>query len=200
MHTVDAIASARSLLATNALREWGLLCRDVESSAIERHDLDGLVSFHEASLTAVATPEQFHHIRVKNIERFGDGFADCLSRALVKARANPAIQALYFEYFYDGGDASDGNIFLCESFDPDDENWAANFGRDGVVPGPSVLPWMHFDPEIELPEPLRTVAMMYVDANLLVACLREIDALGGIEYPFGFAQHDAPVTLCDPAR
>lgn len=195
MNLDDAIASARNLLAANAMREWGLLCCDVESATLADKDFDGLLRFHEANLRAVATAEQAERIRVKDIERFRQGFARCLIEGLERARRDQRIQALYFEYFYDGGDASDGNLFLCESFDPEDDGWAANFGRDGVVLGLSVLPWMHFDPERELSQSTRTVADMYVDANLLVACLREIESIGGIDYPFGFAQHDAPVTV-----
>ncbi len=58
---------------------------------------------------------------------------------------------------------------------------------------------MSFDPRFEMPVLVRQVGEVYVDANLLVACLRAIEALGGIEYPFGFAQHDAPVSVY-PAR
>lgn len=182
------------------MREWGLLCRDVETAALAGKEFDAAVKFHTACLTAVAGQEQVERICVKNIERFEQEFARCLREGLEKARRDDRIKALYFEYFYDGGDASTGNLFLCESFDPDDDGWAADFGRAGVVLGPSILPWMHFDPDFDLPAPLRTVAEMYVDANLLAACLREIDALGGIEYPFGFARHDAPVTLYNPER
>lgn len=200
MNLDDAIASARNLLVADAMREWGLLCRDVESAALAGKDFDALLRFHGAGLAAVATAEQAERIRVNDIERFRQGFARCLAEGLERARGDPRIKALYFEYFYDGGDASDGNLFLCESFDPEDDAWAADFGRDGVVLGPSVLPWMHFDPECELLQSTRTVADIYVDANLLVACLREIESIGGIEYPFGFAQHDAPVTVVGAAH
>ena len=200
MDTDNDIESARKFLTGGDWRQWGELCRDRESAMIETRDFDGFLRFHDAGLRFATTPEQFEQIQIRDIGRFRKGFGRCLSRGLKKARSQAAIRALYFEYFYDGGDASDGNLFLCQAFDVDDEEWAAEFAEDGVIPGPSILPWLHYDPELEFPEDVRKVADVYVDAHLLVACLREIEAMGGIEYPFGFARHDGPIALKLPDR
>ena len=106
MNLDNAVAESRQALGENDVRRWGVLCRDVETWAIQTGELSCLLRFHEANLIAVATTEQLSVIRVQHIDQFGEGFAACLSEGLTKARGNPAVKALYFEYFYDGGDAS----------------------------------------------------------------------------------------------
>ena len=171
------------------------LCSQVDNYCLDKKDFIGLLEFYESGLREYASDAEFNRIKIKNIDQFAKEFAEALQRALAKARQNSAVQALYFEYFFDGGDASDGNFFLCESFDEDDDEWACNFSRDGVVLGPSVLPYMNFDPEFTLSNELRMLGELYVDANLLITALVEIEKLNGIEYPFGFAQHDSPIVI-----
>lgn len=194
----DRTARAEALIAAEAWDDFEALCREVETACLSARDFTGLLAFHDACLKRIASPGDYARIRIDDLAPFAQAFAALLDQGLARAQADPAVSALYFEYFYDGGDESTGNLFLCESFDPDDEEWASDFGHEGVLPGPSVLPWLDFDPDFAMPERTLQVGERYVDAQLLVACAREIEARGGIACPFGFARHDwALVLLAD---
>lgn len=191
---------AETLIAAAAWDDFETLCREVETACLRARNHDALLAFHETCLKRIASPEDHARIRIDDLTPFAQAFAALLDQGLARAQADPAVRALYFEYFYDGDDASTGNLFLCESFDPDDEEWASDFGHEGVLPGPSVLPWLDFDPDLAMPDRTRLVGERYVDAQLLVACAREIEARGGIAYPFGFARHDWALVLLSAGK
>ena len=192
----EMITHGEKLLAQKQWHEYELLCREVEERCLMAKDFAGLMAFHEAGLKQLASAEEFEKIRVEDLAKYQADFSKGLNEALAKARTNPAVKAIYFEYFYDGGDASDGNFFLCESFDDEDDDWASDFaGEEGLVPGFSILPYMDFDPDGDMDDDVTTKGYQYVDACLLAASLEVIEARGGITYPFGFAQHDWPVTI-----
>lgn len=140
----------------------------------------------------------YERIKLDNIVTFESDFTKLWGKGIRAALDNPEVKAIYFEYFYDGGDASDGNLFLCESFDVDDDGWASDFGRDGVILGMSILPCMDYDPDFDLDDEVRTIGDYYVDTLLYATCLKVICHSGETAYPFGFAMHDNPVMTYIP--
>ena len=109
------------------------------------------------------------------------------------SRAQHETKAIYFEYFYDGGDASTGDLFLCSEYSRENDEWASHFKKSNVINGPNVQSLLGFDPEIELDQPESVIAFAYAHARLLSALVRVRAALRFDALPVGFAQHDGSI-------
>ncbi|MGI9415948.1 MAG: hypothetical protein ACR2PM_19905, partial [Hyphomicrobiales bacterium] len=58
----------------------------------------------------------------------------------------------------------------------------------------NVHDYLNYDPEFEFERLSEYIAADYVHACFLAACGRAWDQAGIVGYPFGFAQHDGPIT------
>jgi hypothetical protein len=121
-----------------------------------------------------------------------------LQIALEKCKEHDEIKAIYFEYYFDGEDCSEGNFFLCDSYDPVDAGWAAEFLPDDVIEGGSVLDLLLFDEDIEWSNFERHVGNALGFASLLAQLGEVIDEIGEVEFPVGFAEHDGGIIYILP--
>jgi hypothetical protein len=175
-------------------KAWGRLCREADDTLLPAQRYDELLQFYEAGFKLVATGDQFQSIISYDYTVYANEFAGAFAKALAQARQDAEVQAIYYEYTED-----ESNFFLCNTFDEDDEFWAADFGKDGVVFGPSVARYKELDlDEDDWGEPASMLKNLYINACLLVNAFRQIDQVGNIEYPFGFAEHDGTITLRMP--
>lgn len=194
-------AVAKTIDATQNL-DWARLAdfeRGIKRYYADHHDWAGLVSFYSEVLRLGVTPAQLEKMVVKDIEPFILGVTDVVARGLAIAARRPEIKAVYFEYHLGGReDSCTGDIFLCKRYDPDDDDWASDFGADGYLEGPRIFEYMGFDLEHDFEPITRAISSAYVDACLLAAFGRVVDQQTGNKLPFGFATHDAPIVKIMP--
>ncbi len=166
---------------------------DANQPLVREGEPGELIRFYEAALKDAATPEVYERVRVKDLASFETRTREVISRGLDIAKKGSGIKALYLEYFYDGGDASDITLFLCNQYSSDDDEWGAEFDGENVIEGPSVLEYLNYDPDFELESPLDTICLEYVDGILLASCAKLWRSLEKQDYPFAFARHDEPM-------
>jgi hypothetical protein len=185
-----------AIAAAIETQDWDRL-RTLKLEANQPLVLEGesgdLVEFYDAALKEAATPEVYERVRVKDLASFEARIREVILQGLEKANSRGDVQALYLEYFYDGGDASDANLFLCVQYSPDNDEWGAEFDGENVIEGPSVLEYLNYDPDFKLEPPLDTICLEYVDGILLASCAKLWLSLEKQDYPFAFARHDEPM-------
>lgn len=188
-----------------AARDWDPLqpvLRDACQSFAERREWAELVLFFAQTMhvgTSVERRGQVHSC-LGGLSDFKSELAASFAVVADRVAGDPGIKAIYFEYFFDGGDASNGNLFLCTRHSTsDDSDWASDFLKDGVVPGPSVASLLNFDPESDWDETVRFLANGYVHACFLAALGELLDKTGFGSIPVGFAQHDGLTVHVLPA-
>lgn len=116
---------------------------------------------------------------------------DGLQEAIGQSANRPEIKAIYFEYYFDGSDASEGNFFLCTEYDTaQDSDWGAHFAAEDVLDGPKLQQLLTFDPELEWPALASHAASALGHADLLAQLGEIIDESGGCPLPVGYAEHD----------
>lgn len=178
----------------NALDSQDWLAYDTHKKAlikqfISNHDSKGLVDFWQTLLKQVASSEQYQRTlsSVADTSAFASDIKRLLTQGTKLAKTDDTIKAFYYEYYYDGSDASTGNLFLCTRFDQDpDSDWASEF--DVVLEGMCIAPYFDFDPDWQMPNQTRTVACDYVHSVLLSTTLTQQP----LPLPFAFASHDNP--------
>lgn len=159
---------------------------------IANHVRQGLINFWQELLKHYASFEQYQ--RTLSAVADTNAFASDINRLLAQgtgiAKTDDTVKAFYYEYYYDGGDASTGNLFLCTRFDPDpDSDWASDF--DIVLEGMCIAPYFDFDPDWQMSNQTRTVASDYVHSVLLGTVLAQLPQ-HALSLPFAFANHDNP--------
>lgn len=178
-------------------KDWNtvsLINKNVKQVLANNGKPDEIVSFFEHALNEVATSETYKKVRINDLSLFEESLRKVFKQGLDRAFSDASITALYFEYFFDGGDACEGTLFLCSAYSEDDDYWAAEFGSDGDIRGPSVFDYLNYDPGLDFEPVLSEVAEAYADATLMASCIRILNELGvSNSYPFGFAKHDAPI-------
>ncbi len=113
----------------------------------------------------------------------------CELKKIVKQ--NGDISAVYFEYYYDGGEIS-GNFFLCTDYDQDSDDWRTLFnGKEGVVLGPQLPACFSFD----LSDEKRIFATEIVDGLLAAQLLRLWKKNKLQKYPLAYASHGKGMVL-----
>ena len=152
-----------------------------------------LLRFYDTALKEAATPEVYERVHVKELASFETRIRELISEGIEIARSSGGIKAFYLEYFYDGGDASDANLFLCNQYSSDNDEWGAEFDGENVIEGPSVLEYFNYDPEFEFEPPLDSICLEYVDGILLASCVKLWRSFDKQDYPFAFARHDEPI-------
>lgn len=161
---------------------------------IENRDLSALLQSYESILQQLLTKPQFKKITQINYDLFIQKFSKALDKALVSSHKTPAIKAIYFEYH-----ENESTLFLCQSFDQNDTDaqWAADIapGKSSVIHVGSVSKLFPELQKIPLPE-ITYLIQDYLHLKLLSACLEKSPLNTGMDYPFGFANHDDGQTIC----
>lgn len=181
----------------NALDSQDYLGYDAHKKALTQqfvanHDSKGLVNFWQELLKHYASPEQYQRTlsAVADTHAFASDINRLLTQATDIAKTDDTIKAFYYEYYYDGSDASTGNLFLCTRFNQDpDSDWASDF--DVVLEGMCIAPYFDFDPDWQMSNQTRTVACDYVYSVLLNTTLAQL-MQHPLSLPFAFANHDNP--------
>ena len=163
---------------------------DVNQRFTQKRNWDGLQRFYTEVLQSSVEPDVVKKVAIKNLSKFEVGVERCLRKAVKEAAKDSSIQVIYFEYFYDGGDSCSGSVFLCTAYRDDEDYWASEFDPDGgVIEGPSVFEYFHYDPKLEFDPFTSAVSNAYVDGLLLAAWGRAVDKQGLVKLPMGFAEH-----------
>ncbi len=157
-------------------------------------DSQGFVSFWRELLKSQATEDEYQKVMmaITDTHTFADDIRCLLIAGYAKAKDNPNIKALYYEYYYDGSDYSTGNLFLCTRFDEtgtDQGDWASCF--DELINGMVITPYFAFDDDFKMSNSVRHIAMWHNHATLLDAALQVLKDLQ-LSMSFGFASHDNP--------
>ncbi len=168
--------------------------QDMLGKGVQERNLSPLIQCYETVLQQILTKSQLRKITQINYEPFSLEFSMALNKALDLAGKNIEIKSIYFEYHDD-----ESAIFLCQSFDPDDEDvqWATDIapGKEGVIEVGSVRKLFPSGLKIVLPEAGKLVHD-YLHVKLLNACLEKIKSIADIAYPIGIANHDDGRTEC----
>lgn len=178
------------------LKDWEKLPElqiKINQAFIDNDDTDGLEDYYQRAISLCFDKHWREKIIIKNISKFETEISRLNSKVKCKIEENNEVKAVYLEYFYDGGDCCEGNIFLCNSYTEDDDYWASELTDDGFIQGPKVNEYLDFDPDFELDGEQEIIANFYTDAMLLSASVRAWKNSGIQGYPFGFAQHDNPI-------
>lgn len=149
----------------------------------------GLALFWQNALKDHATHEEYERITqlLKDTSAFRKDIAKLLAEGGQIAQENQAIQALYYEYYYDGSEESAGNLFLCHRFHQKEGNWASDF--EDFIEGMVIAPYFGFDPDFEMSPTIAYIAQQYIHAVLLDSAIDAVKA-NPVPVPFGFASHD----------
>lgn len=156
---------------------------------LDKQDSQGLVLFWQDFLKQNTSHSEWDYVSnlVKNTDDFQKDIRHLLKAGIQKHQNNQNIKAFYYEYFYDGGDASTGNLFLCLDFNQSNGDWASNF--EDLVQGNLISQYFnyfyhHFSSEIAY-----DIARNYTHAVLLDVFIREVKNTP-LPIPIGFADHD----------
>ncbi len=169
------------------------LLREACQGFAERREWAELVLFFAQTMHAGTSAERRGqvHACLGGLSDFKSELAAAFAVVAERVAGDPGIKAIYFEYFFDGAEATNGNFFLCTRHSTsDDSDWASDSPSDGVVPGPGVASLLNFDPESDWDETVRFLANGYVHACFLAALGELLDKTGFRSIPVGFAQHD----------
>lgn len=163
---------------------------ETTQSFIDDKKLVQLGEFFNQLLHNVLTTDHAEKVisHVKNIKSFRDGFQSAYQEALEVASQDSKIKALYFECFYDGGDSSAGNIFLCTSYTDCSISWTSEFIQ--VIGNIPIDEYYSFDVDFDFSNQERIVASFYVAVRLLLACFEVQNTINNTLYPVAFADHD----------
>jgi hypothetical protein len=180
-------------------KDWDVfndLEREINQSFAAKKDWFGLEAFYTEALMSTVAPKIAQLVKAKDFTPFQTAVEDVFKIASKRVAQNPGIKAVYFEYFYDGGDSCTGNAFLCTEFDENDDFWAAEFeGDDAFIDGPSVFEYFNFDSDIDFESATDHLVRSYINSFLLAAWGRAFEKQVALRLPGGFAQHDHPVIV-----
>ena len=160
----------------------------VDSNAITQ-----LESFYGDALELVFDPGWMGKIAILQTTDFEDAITNLFLESKSRMSKSDSIKAVYLEYFYDGGDASTADVFLCNRYSDDDDDWAAHFAKDNVLDGPGISVFFDYDPDFELAVLQDQIAGFYVDCKLLCATVRAWQLANLADVVLGFARHDARI-------
>ena len=167
------------------------LCHDVNQVFAAAGNWSGLQDFYEQALSEALTGDDLRRVKIESIEPFEAGIRDSLAQAKELLSTDSQVKALYFEYFYDGAEWCQGDLYLPNMFKKGEQDWASHW--DHVIDGPNVHQYLNYDPEFDFERYTEYAADHYVHAMFLAACGRAWDQAGIKGYPFGFAKHDGPI-------
>jgi len=164
---------------------------DTNQQFCDARDVAGLRDFY-AQLIAISLDDMKQYaLNETKIDVFQAEIALCLSRVKAVLPTLPDAKGVYFEYFFDGGDASTGNFFICDEYSDEDDYWGAEFSKQGFIEGPKILKYFQFDADPEWDSLSRLVGSSYADGMLLSACIAEWINSDIKSVPLGFANHDS---------
>ncbi len=152
-------------------------------------DDSGLEAFYTKTIESALDEQWLKRVTIDDITPFENELEKAL--ALAATKTTDETKAVYLEYFFDGGDACNANIFLCVKYSEDDDGWGAEWNESGLIDGPSVNEYMDFDPDFEMQPFEEAVANAYADAILLAAAIRAWKAANISGLPFAFANHES---------
>jgi len=173
-------------------KDWNkasdLIFNEVQMSVNQR-DWQRLSLFNEELLESVLSKKNIKKVvaHTGSLEVFHKQIAELLKHSTVEAEKKPDVEALYFEFQYDGGDDCTGNIFLCTSYSDSHDDWASEF--EELVEGMIISEYFSYDPNIDFSPSEHAVASYYVSFCLLKECA-EVYFSSHTKYPLGFADHD----------
>lgn len=155
---------------------------------LQQQDSQGLVLFWQNLLKQQSSHTEYEYVLslVKNTDDFRKDIRQLLQKGIKKHQENSAIKAFYYEYFYDGGDTSTGNLFLCLDFNKNDGEWASNF--EDLVHG-GLIQQYFADYEKFTSDISNDIAMKYTHAVLQDIFIQEVKN-NSLPIPIGFADHD----------
>lgn len=171
------------------------LNHQVMQNLLDTNNTEAMMSFYEEALKSLVSNEQYQKIKPADMTRFYQKLDDAFEKAVKKAKSNKNIKSIYCEYFYDGGDSCELNLYLCEKSPDEDESWASEFGEDGFVKGPTVNDFLNYDPDFSFEPALEVVAKQYVQSHFIRSCLSIIVEKKIKDWPIGFAEHDGLIFM-----
>jgi len=171
------------------------LNHQIMQNFLDAKNIEPMMSFYEESLKSLVNEEEYQKIKPTDMSRFNQELADAFEQAHKKSKSDKNIKSIYCEYFYDGGDSCELNLFLCEKLADEDESWASEFGEDGFIEGPSVNDFLNYDPDFSFEPTLEVVAKQYVQAHFIRSCLNIIEEKNINDWPVGFAEHDGLILM-----
>ena len=174
--------------------------RQVCQQFADRHDWAGLQQFFRDTFLQAS---QNNQQRMTEIDQGLEQLPVCrevlrtgLHQSLEKAQGRPEIKAIYFEYYFDGGEASEGAFFLCTEYSPmQDSDWGAHFTAEDVLNGPHVQHLLSIDEDFVWPQLERTLGESLGYVSLLAQLGEIIDEMGGCSLPVGYAEHDDSLVI-----
>lgn len=190
--TADALLQhARAHAWDKATDAAHALCQD----HARRRDWDGLERTLRGCLEAVCGHEQVDDVDdcLAALPQFEHDLAATIGRAIAHASGRTDLKALYCEYFFDGGDGSSADVFLCRAYTPGDDDWASQFAGADMFAGPNVQHLLDYDPDGDFEPTADCIANAYARGVLLGAFGRALAAHPQLALPAGFAEHDFPI-------
>lgn len=164
---------------------------------VDRKDFQGLSTFYD-EVVALSLSEKFVQ-KIKNLDfsNYTKNLSRAINEILGKNLQGMNIKALYVEYFYDTGDASDATLFPCEEFDMEDDSWGSEFDMANIL---TICPVNSFFDPIEKAHDKQelsffqySIANSCINARLLSLTGEVVQQYAGKILPFGFALHDYPI-------
>ena len=160
-----------------------------------RRDWDGLETALRHCLEAVCGHEQLDDVDdcLAGLPQFERALGETVGRAIAHAAGRADLKALYCEYFFDGGDTSSADVFLCHAYTRGDDDWASHFADADVLAGPNVQHLLDYDPDGDFEPTEDCIANAYARGMLLGAFGRAVAAHAPLALPVGFSEHDFPI-------
>ena len=186
-------------------RDWQSITHltdNIYQSYSENKEWDALEIFFESVVLEVGNTALLETINrtMGDLSEFRHTLKININAALARAKIREDIKAIYFEYFYDGGDASVGDFFLCSRYSLDeDSDWAAYFKNEDIIDGPNIQGRLDFERAgEELPDDYMSVAHTLAHARFLASFGRLVDSIEDQPLPIGFAEHDGKIIHFPP--
>ena len=198
MKSIDFINKVKEYSQKQNWLELSDLAYEINQSFVDSGNIKELVGFYDKVLESSFTGKSLllrenkwiKKISNRKYGNFSSAVLEMLKKAKLKLNDNGSYKAIYLEYFFDGGDASTANLYLCSDFDEKDDDWASSFAKEGFIEGIAVNSFLDFDPNFKLNEVEEFIANQYADARLLAATIDAWNESKLSNYPFGFAKHD----------
>lgn len=160
----------------------------IKSQFAAQLDDDGLESFYQSAIESILNEKWLAKVRISDISTFELGISDVFSTA--KVYLNKNIKGIYLEYFFDGQDECSADVFMCNEYDDNDDDWATIWEENGFIEGPLLINYLGYDNDCELESLEKILAWEYADAMLLAAVMRSWRKSDISCIPFAFSGHD----------
>ena len=188
LETADLQRLAQAHRWIDASTTFHALCQ----AYVDRHDVDGLVKVMRSQLESVCPVDAVAAVDscFAAVTEFEAELRVAFKAAVNRAAGRSDVAAIYCEYFYDGGDCSSIDVFLCQSFTRSNDHWASEFLQSDRVNGPNIQALLNYDRELQLDPCADFIASSYAYTLLLRVFAHAVNSCKENALPVGFAEHD----------